>query len=69
MGRKKVAFVILSLLGIIALVIPSNNGLAQNIETPSYDSTELKAHFIFVCEGHFFEWSNEEVNCGYCNDL
>lgn len=68
MGRKKLALIVVILVGIIALIIPSNKGIAQNIETPSYDSTVLKTQFIFVCEGHFFEWCNEEVNCGYCNE-
>lgn len=68
MGRKKIVFTVLILFGIIALLIPSNKGLAQSVEPQTYDSTELKSQFIYVCEGHFFEWCNEEVNCGYCHE-
>ena len=68
MKYKNVAIIVLVLLGLFTLVIPSEKGYAQDIEPVEYDSTELKSHFIYVCDGHFFEWCNEEVNCGYCNE-
>ncbi|NNJ55912.1 MAG: hypothetical protein HKP14_07260 [Bacteroidia bacterium] len=56
------------MLGTVAFILSSHHVKAQNIESPEYDSTVLKSQFVYVCEGHFFEWCNEEVNCGYCNE-
>ncbi len=32
------------------------------------DSNKLKQDTIFMCDGHFFEWCNEESSCAHCNE-
>lgn len=68
MGRKTFLIAALAIFVILAFIIPNNEyeGVLDNPIT--YDSTELKKHNLYICEGHYFEWCNEQSICPHCNE-
>lgn len=68
MGRKTFSIAVVSVFIIMAFIIPKKEHTSTLEQPISYDSTELKKHTIYICEGHFFEWCKEPSICQHCNE-
>lgn len=70
MRKHRFFLVIVGLFLLVAAVVPRDtemNHYAEVYSTPT-DSTELKKHDIYICQGHYFEWCTVASHCGYCNE-
>lgn len=58
-------------IAIIALMLNLFSGEARakmQSSTSGYDSVELSADSIYICNEHYFEWCKEQAVCAYCGE-
>ncbi|MGB0851356.1 MAG: hypothetical protein ACPGTP_08905 [Bacteroidia bacterium] len=68
MGRSTFIIVFVSLIVLIAAVVPEERQFDIVLDSSPKDSTELKKTEIYICKGHYFEWCTESSTCAHCNE-